>query len=301
MKKILLISIIFLFLGSGLTPLALAATDAPAQLSPKESGFVPIAPIPGLTEGGAATSGNLAEFFNNLYKYLIGLAAVLAIVEIIWGGLEYATQDIPGAKKEGKEKIQQAILGLILVLSPALVFSIINPSILDLSLNLPPLKLTVPITFKPSAKDSFNSSYPCSASGDCTEAQASCKSAGGSPEADKYCATTNGVIDPEGRRVSVGSISCIDGEIFVVKCVAVPADIKDNFAASTENIIECSSTGDCTEATAQCKSQPNSGTGETVCLINHTTVDPKGKKFSFVGSTSCEAGETVGIKCIKLK
>lgn len=102
-------------------------------------GFVALTSIPGLTEGGAANSDNLAEFFNNLYKYLIGLAAVLAVIEIIWGGLEYSTQDSVSKKSDGKNRIIQAIFGLVLVLSPVLVFSIINPNILNLSLNLPKL------------------------------------------------------------------------------------------------------------------------------------------------------------------
>lgn len=102
-------------------------------------GFVPLAEIPGLTQGVTANTEGLANFFNNLYKFAIGMASVLAVIMIIWGGLQYATQDIPGAKNEGKERILQAILGLVLVLSPALVFSLINPSILNLSVNLPPL------------------------------------------------------------------------------------------------------------------------------------------------------------------
>ena len=103
-------------------------------------GFVPLAGIPGLTEGVNTTASGLPAFFNNLYKYLIGLAAALAVIEIIWGGLQYSTQDSPGGKSGGKERIYQAIFGLVLVLSPVLVFSIINPSILNLSLNLPPLE-----------------------------------------------------------------------------------------------------------------------------------------------------------------
>ena len=81
----------------------------------------------------------LATFFNNLYKYLIGLAAALAVIMIIWGGLEYSTQDSISKKSDGKQRIYDAIFGLVLVLSPVLVFSIINPSILNLSLNLKPL------------------------------------------------------------------------------------------------------------------------------------------------------------------
>ncbi len=102
--------------------------------------FVALAPIPNLTDGTVANSGNLANFFNNLYKYLIGLAAMLAVIEIIWGGLEISTKDSVSKQSDGKERITQAIFGLILVLSPVLVFSIINPSILNLSLNLPALE-----------------------------------------------------------------------------------------------------------------------------------------------------------------
>ncbi|MCX6787023.1 MAG: hypothetical protein NTY93_00655 [Candidatus Kaiserbacteria bacterium] len=132
MKKILLASICFLFLG--LVPHVFAATT---------QGFIALAPIPGLTDTAntsVVNSASLANFFNNLYKYLIGLAAILAVIEIIWGGFRIATnQDNVSILMENKGKIYNAILGLVLVLSPVLVFSIINPSILNLSLNLPAL------------------------------------------------------------------------------------------------------------------------------------------------------------------
>ncbi len=108
-------------------------------------GFVPLAPIPGLTDlspTSAINSDTLASFFNNLYKYLIGIAATLAVVEIIWAGLDisFFHKDTASAISTDKGRIYNAIFGLVLVLSPALVFSIINPRILDLSLNLPPIK-----------------------------------------------------------------------------------------------------------------------------------------------------------------
>ena len=113
------------------------------------SGFTALAPIPGLTDANTTSvinSTTLANFFNNLYKYLIGLAAVIAVIEIIWGGLEISTKDSVSKQSDGKERITQAIFGLVLVLSPVLVFSIINPSILNLSLNLPPINLTPPVS-----------------------------------------------------------------------------------------------------------------------------------------------------------
>jgi len=108
-------------------------------------GFVPLAPITGLTDI-QPTSAGLAGFFNSLYKFLVGIAAALAVIEIIWGGLEYSTQDSVSKKMDGKKRIYQAILGLILVLSPVIVFSIINPRILNLDLNLPEIDLKVNTT-----------------------------------------------------------------------------------------------------------------------------------------------------------
>ncbi len=124
-------------------------------------GFTPLAPIPGLTSDNGRSvinSTSLADFFNNLYLYLIGFAAIAAIIMIIWGGFEYATQDSISAKGAGKERIQEALFGLVLVLSPYLVFSIINPSILNLSLNLPKLN-----TFTPAAPVETGTAYAPSA------------------------------------------------------------------------------------------------------------------------------------------
>ncbi|MFA6407934.1 MAG: hypothetical protein WCW36_00435 [Candidatus Paceibacterota bacterium] len=120
-------------------------------------GFVALAPIPGLTQGATADTAGLASFFNNLYKYLIGLAATLAVIQIIWAGIDMAVfhKDAVSEITNDKGKIYNAIFGLILVLSPALVFSIINPSILNLSLNLPEIKTapTVPSDYENPAID----------------------------------------------------------------------------------------------------------------------------------------------------
>jgi len=135
MKKILIVLALFLFFG---------CISGVSAANTVDSGFVALAPIPGLTDDtttSVVNSASLAVFFNNLYKYLIGLAAVLATLQIIWAGIKmaYFNKDSANAIKKSREAIQQAILGLILVLLPVLVFSIINPNILNLSLNLPAL------------------------------------------------------------------------------------------------------------------------------------------------------------------
>lgn len=115
-------------------------------------GFVPLAPIPDLTQGATTSQEGLANFLNNLYKYAIGLAAAIAVIQIVWAGLDIAIwhKDAVSTITNDKEKIYNALFGLVLVLSPVLVFSIINPSILNLSLNLPELKTTTVLPTGPS-------------------------------------------------------------------------------------------------------------------------------------------------------
>src|SRR3989344_5673975 len=82
-------------------------------------------------------------FLNNLYIFAIGIAVILAIGMIIWGGTEIAlNRGSVSSVMDGKGKISQALLGLLLVLSPALVFSIITPAILNLEVNMPKLETT---------------------------------------------------------------------------------------------------------------------------------------------------------------
>lgn len=86
--------------------------------------------IPNLTD--ASSANNIPDFLQNLYRYGIGIAAILAVVMITYGGFQYMTSEIPGVKADKRERVVQAVFGLILVLLPFLVFSIINPQILDL-------------------------------------------------------------------------------------------------------------------------------------------------------------------------
>lgn len=164
MKKLILVALV-LFLSV-----------APHVLA--QGGFVPLAPIPGLTDQSSTSAvdqNTLANFFNNLYKYLVGLAAVLAVIEIIWGGLQISTQDSVSKQGEGRERITQALLGLLLVLSPVIVFSIINPSILNLSLNLPEIKNAPVVSGGAGGGGAVDTASGCSVVGDLLQ-RATCPS-----------------------------------------------------------------------------------------------------------------------------
>ena len=94
--------------------------------------FVPLTSIPGIESAGNAAT--LPDFLNNLYKLAIGVAAVLAVLQIVRAGVMYMGGDSITEKKDAKNLIALSVGGLILVLSPVIVFSIINPSILSLKI-----------------------------------------------------------------------------------------------------------------------------------------------------------------------
>jgi Type IV secretion system pilin len=94
--------------------------------------FTPLTSLPGVAD--ATATPDLAAFLSNLYKLCIGAAAILAVLKIIQGGITYMLGDSITEKKEAKHHISMAVLGLVLVLSPALVFGIIDERILSLDI-----------------------------------------------------------------------------------------------------------------------------------------------------------------------
>lgn len=117
----------------------LAPTIALAQ------GFVPLTGIPGIgTLNGVDASTSLPDFFNILYKLCIGAAAVIAVFQIMYAGFQSITQEGSVIEKgKVRDRIKNSILGLLLVLSPAIVFGVIDPRILNLDIaSLDSLQLT---------------------------------------------------------------------------------------------------------------------------------------------------------------
>lgn len=100
--------------------------------------FQALTSIPGIQQ--AANSRNLAAFLNTLYMLCVGAAAILAVLKIVQGGVTYMLGDSITEKREARHHITLAVLGLVLVLAPALVFGIIDPDILRLNVDLTGLR-----------------------------------------------------------------------------------------------------------------------------------------------------------------
>lgn len=117
------------FIGLGFL-LALAGTTL------AQSGD-PISVTP-LTNIGLASStpADIGGFINQLYMYGIGVGAIAAVIVLIIGGFKYMTSQAPGGKSDGRDEITRAVLGLLLLLSPVIVFNVINSDITKFNLDL---------------------------------------------------------------------------------------------------------------------------------------------------------------------
>jgi hypothetical protein len=77
---------------------------------------------------------DFGTFLNTLFTWGISFAGIIAVIVIIFGGIQYMTTDAVSGKSEGKEKIKRAFTGLIIVLSSILVLNTINPRITTFNL-----------------------------------------------------------------------------------------------------------------------------------------------------------------------
>ncbi|MCM2338940.1 MAG: lytic murein transglycosylase [Burkholderiales bacterium] len=124
--------------------------------------YEPLAPLPG--DGGVLqkeinTQEDCAfgKYLNIIIKLIIGISAVLAMVMITMGGIEYMTSELVSEKSAGKDTIQNAILGLLIALGSYLILNTINPQLLNVCLDkLPTAEITIIENFEASGALTFD-------------------------------------------------------------------------------------------------------------------------------------------------
>jgi len=97
--------------------------------------YQPLAPLP---INGAGGNGEIdfATYMIGIFNLAIGIAAVLAVVFIVIGGIQYMSTDAYSGKTDGKEKIQNALLGLLLAISAYTILYNINPDLAMVNFDL---------------------------------------------------------------------------------------------------------------------------------------------------------------------
>jgi len=85
-----------------------------------------LAPLPGMSSTTIPSPG---EYISKLYQFGLGIAGGLAMLMIIWGAVEWVISGAIDRKADAKDRITQAIFGLVLLLASVLILSTINPNL----------------------------------------------------------------------------------------------------------------------------------------------------------------------------
>ncbi|MDQ5911884.1 MAG: hypothetical protein QG568_97, partial [Patescibacteria group bacterium] len=103
-----------------------------------------LAPIKTFFPSGSVniSDGGLGVYLNNMYRIGIAVATGLALVMIVVGGLQYVSTDSIQGKSDGKGRIQDALIGLLLALTSYIILNQINPNLLRSELKVAATKST---------------------------------------------------------------------------------------------------------------------------------------------------------------
>jgi len=94
------------------------------------------------TAGELQTKLNFKYYVQYLFNLAIALGAVAAVFMIVWGGFQYMSTDSWQGKGEGLEKVKNALLGLLLVLTSYIILRTIDPRLVEIPSSLvPPLSI----------------------------------------------------------------------------------------------------------------------------------------------------------------
>jgi hypothetical protein len=96
-----------------------------------------LAPLPSF--GSSYNPGLFVNYVQTFIKLSITLSAILAVAFITIGGFQWMGGDSMQMKSDGKKKIEDAVLGLVILGASFLILNTINPALLNFKLEVPAL------------------------------------------------------------------------------------------------------------------------------------------------------------------
>jgi len=127
---------------STIDPNSFPATTTTAGSTNTNPNYKLLVPLPNpdnqadpLTNINVAEPSAFSKYLNLMIKIFIGICAVLSVIMIVIGGLEYMTSELISSKESGKQRITQAILGLLIALGAFALLNTIDPTLLKSDLN----------------------------------------------------------------------------------------------------------------------------------------------------------------------
>ena len=110
--------------------LILIVTVPLAAWAQQPAGIQTFHDLPGLSKAGNLTT---QQYIEVLYTLAITIAAILAVLKLIWAGVQYMLSEVVTSKQKAKQDIQGALLGLVIILVAVTLLNTINPNLTNLN------------------------------------------------------------------------------------------------------------------------------------------------------------------------
>lgn len=255
MKKVLLISILVFGIAVYAAPRAFADATIPPLLAPLtpssapssgcepgSTGYCMLAPIPHISDSSG--HADISTYINNMFQILTGLAAALAVLRLIYAGIQYMSTEAITGKSNAKGVIQDALLGLLLAISSYTILHTINPKLTTLTLTIQgeqvggAFDLNTGVTVVPTG-----SGQTASGCSNCTPPSSKIPQKGVAPEG-----STNGACKYPGPCVVSPALS---RELTLInQAMGIRAwTVTEMFPPTVYHIDSCHSNGTCVDAT----------------------------------------------------
>lgn len=125
---IIVFFVFFLFQPAGLT--------AQDNVDLTKIDYVFLAPLPIGDDFSEEDSASPVTYIPGIVRLVIGIAGALAVIQIIIGGFKYISSEGFGQTSKAKETIQNALLGLLLIIGSFGILYTINPKLVTLDFRL---------------------------------------------------------------------------------------------------------------------------------------------------------------------
>jgi hypothetical protein len=212
-------------------------------------GYTPLEPIPGITSGSfdVTNPSNLPQIISLVFKILITIGALFAVLNLTIGGIQYMTAEAVGNKTGGIKRAQNALKAILLITMSWLILNTINPNLLRFTFAPPCVTssngsgcVVTATPNDPFATGSINTTQPTPLPPDIAQEIQNSKTA---PLTATDCSDTRTVLDPSNQG-SCFSLSGIKNLLQQgISCSQYQSQLQQEQAALQQYVNRCAASG----------------------------------------------------------
>ena len=118
-------------------------TQAETICKDGDTGYCFLQPLPGFETRFDGEDTSFGSYFNGVLGIIIGIAGALAVVMIVVGGIQYMGSEVVTKKSDGRNMIENALLGLGVLLGAYVLLNTLDPDLVDFKLSLNKVEIEI--------------------------------------------------------------------------------------------------------------------------------------------------------------